>query len=236
MINYYRLAGILKSNPRGVRCVLLPLDPVSFETKRAYQNQRKSRRVDVDYFDLTLRRGHAQEHFGQFLKFNLFPYADLPTAIHNRVAFADTFESNTGFLAIEGSIGPAWKHARKSQSSQLMRILAEEWWCNETAFFLERILAICRDHEVQAVLVRFPIKDTYRQAVAQVVPPREFDRNVQELLQDWPEVSTLDYRDVFSGQEDLFWDATHLNRAGAEAFSRLVRGDLVDLGVVPQAY
>lgn len=93
--------------------------------------------------------------------------------------------------------------------------------------FLCRALEFCRQHHVRVVMLNTPTTLAFRQHEA----PGQKERNARTLaalLQQYPEVSYLDYEADTSFTEHDFFDGDHLNQYGARKLTLRLRDIIND--------
>jgi hypothetical protein len=88
---------------------------------------------------------------------------------------------------------------------------------------LEEIIRICHDHDAQVVVTYSPI---YKMKDEKLNP--EFFSTVQQIC-DANQVTFLNYRNLVSDDHTLFRDEHHLNKTGAQLFTRRLSHDLLNL-------
>lgn len=95
-----------------------------------------------------------------------------------------------------------------------------------------KTLQLLQNNHVKVVLVRYPISNPYYRIANQVIDVDTFNREIELMIKnhgfDFP---ILDYHDIYWRQKEMFNDADHLNVYGAKEFTKVLRKDLLDLGL-----
>ena len=106
--------------------------------------------------------------------------------------------------------------------------MAAQPYIDENTVWLHRIGSLCQDNDVELWLVIMPVMEAYR-----IGMPTEqiatMEQIVDEVDAEFDNVYMLDYQSW--GSEDDFWNATHLNRIGAELFTTKLAHDIDSLGL-----
>lgn len=94
-------------------------------------------------------------------------------------------------------------------------------YVEENIQWLQQMAALCEGRDVNLYLLAMPILAEYRKAM-----PNEqialMERVMQDMAEIYHNVHVLDYQSW--GKEDDFYNATHLNTAGAELFTTMLMG------------
>lgn len=105
---------------------------------------------------------------------------------------------------------------------------AAQPYIEENIQWLHQMAELCAGRGVTLCLVAMPMLAEYRHAM-----PQEqiecMELVLQELAAQYDCVQVLDYQSW--GSEDDFWNATHLNRMGAELFTTKLAHDIDSLGL-----
>ena len=92
-------------------------------------------------------------------------------------------------------------------------------YVEENIQWLQQMAALCEGRDVNLYLLAMPILAEYRKAM-----PNEqiilMERVMQDMAEKYHNVHVLDYQSW--GKEDDFYNATHLNTAGAELFTAML--------------
>lgn len=94
-------------------------------------------------------------------------------------------------------------------------------YVEENIQWLQQMAALCEGRDVNLYLLAMPILAEYREAM-----PKEqialMERVMQDMAEKYHNVHVLDYQSW--GKDDDFYNATHLNTAGAELFTTMLMG------------
>ena len=94
-------------------------------------------------------------------------------------------------------------------------------YVEENIQWLQQMAALCEGRDVNLYLLAMPILAEYRIAL-----PKEqitlMERVMQDMAEIYQNVHVLDYQSW--GKDDDFYNATHLNTAGAELFTTMLMG------------
>ncbi len=94
-------------------------------------------------------------------------------------------------------------------------------------FFL-RALDLAEGKHKKVILIKYPITNEYKAALeAKGIKRGEFYSDLNKKISKYGYVQVLDYQDLFDNNS-LFSDSNHLNKNGAEIFSKRLNEDLRD--------
>ncbi len=95
------------------------------------------------------------------------------------------------------------------------------------AIYFEKILQLCRNHNVNVILLRAPVTKEYFQDVSSRIPVEEIYERIEKIYARYPNViKVLDYHDLYFDHPEYFFDGDHLNPKGAEEFTKELRKEL----------
>ena len=121
-----------------------------------------------------------------------------------------------------------WKETETLIRNDQFIGMAAQPYIDENTVWLHRIGSLCQDNDVELWLVIMPVMEAYR-----IGMPTEqiatMEQIVDEVDAEFDNVYVLDYQSW--GSEDDFWNATHLNRMGAELFTTKLAHDIDSLGL-----
>ncbi|MBN2309600.1 MAG: hypothetical protein JXR94_11545 [Candidatus Hydrogenedentes bacterium] len=236
MVSYYKLEGVLDTEPQQLETVILQVDRHSFALHRVNQYGYGLWARSIDFADLSRYNGPQWGYFCQYLRFHVFTYADLPDHLAYIVGGVGAKERNDALTNWMRNFAEApLKDALVEQRIEDHILPEERWWEDEMVDYFRRILELCRARGLRVVAVRFPVSKPYSDALDPHVPPEEFDAALHGLLADYPEVTVLDYSRLFADRDDYFVDPNHLNVVGSRAFTVRLRDDLaaIEAGTRP---
>jgi hypothetical protein len=97
--------------------------------------------------------------------------------------------------------------------------------------YMGRLLDLLEEHDVQVVLVWYPITELYADLADERVSVNGHFAAMQSLFADRSNILWLDYHDLFWGHPEYFSDSDHLNVDGAQIFTERFVQDLRKNGV-----
>lgn len=214
---------------RGVRLhtVVLQADPHVFSPYRETTNNEQVVVLGADVADYNAVYGRSLSGVKQ-LGMRVYPLSDvlnrnllvsLLTAKYTRSAAAAQTESTPWHRLSAEARGRVADGRLLDQFGTgpfaLSAVMYEQW---------KAILALCRQHGIRVVAIRYPVADEYLARL-----PRYDLRAVDELLRATPPDTILDYTTLYAGQTAPFTDSDHLGAAGSAAFGPRVFADLHNL-------
>jgi hypothetical protein len=228
---YYRMRMLIERTGREVDSILLPLDAASFSSWHAenFAPEYVWGRY-VDYLEVGRVRGSPWDYAGRWLKGRFLPYAGELRTLNQlrtkRYGFGEDLPTGSfAFLSpIEreaAALGQAREHL---QGADLMDP-GLRW-----AF--DQIVAWADSRGAKVVAVAFPVTAEYDQWVERTgIQERVQSEVLPGFLSD-PNHFYIDHHDLFATRGEFFSDPHHLNAAGRTGYSKYLRAQLVERGVL----
>lgn len=98
--------------------------------------------------------------------------------------------------------------------------------------YLDLIINLCREHDINTVVVTTPISREAYNALAEDKQFCDVQEFHNQLKLKYPDTKFLNYIDLYFDQNKLFKDTNHLNAAGAKEFSKVIFKDLKSFGLI----
>ncbi len=93
--------------------------------------------------------------------------------------------------------------------------------------YFERILKLCEEKGINVVLYRSPLTKEFLINADKFIDYQKFDGIIDSVCRKYDNIDTVfDYRTVFKGRPDLFFNADHVNPEGADSLTRILLMDL----------
>ena len=144
--------------------------------------------------------------------------------------FNPTNYPNTRYKGFQG-MDLTWKPVQVSQANaQVLHLEKVIKIADAEIKLMERFLAECRQQKIQVVLVYTP----------EFIEGQDHHKNRMDVMKTYQQIAQkyqvklLDYsQDTISYQKNLFYNVQHLNKKGAEIFSKKLATDLKKLPKIP---
>jgi hypothetical protein len=228
---WYRMRALVERTDRRVDAMLLPLDAGSFSAWHAenFAPEYVWGRY-VDFLEVGRIRGEPGDYVGRQLKASLFPYAGELRTLNQirtkRFGFGEDLPMGSfGALTLPerraGGLAAAKDHF---QNVELMDP-GLRW-----AF--DQLVAWADARGTKLVFVAFPVTSHYSKWAERLGIRERIRTEIAEPLSANPNHLFLDHQDLFDGRDEFFSDPHHLNAAGRIAFSKRLRRELVENGIL----
>lgn len=229
----YRLPWLLDRKARPPKTVVLNLDITSFTSWKAdhFAPEYVWGRY-VPLFELGMRKKQPWAYTNKVLKAKLAPYAgELDTLVQ--------FARGTRAFRTEPGLGrfdaiPPFAQRRVALDSARRHFQHQDLVDPSLDWALVTLLDELRDRGVHVVLVSYPLTREYVEVAQRNGVHAEVRAHMARRLAGRPEVTWLDYEDLYFGRNRLFFDADHLNTLGRPRFTRRLHRDLVAAGLLPR--
>lgn len=229
---WYKLKYILEKTGKRPENILLSIDPVNFSPKA--ENDRSFDGYWRKYLDYSVL---AQEHLdpGYMLNWitgNFFSYVG-----NYKYAYMSVLFFKTDLSKIKYGYFPARNYrnfAKEPNRDQLGYFVASAYLAsyagNSSLFNTDyycRILALCRQYKIHLILLRMPLTDEYLKYARKLVDLDKLDRDIMDVTRNnCNDFTVFDYRNEFHGKPWYFFNADHVNPAGATIISRKIKEEL----------
>ena len=232
---YYKIAYYLEKEQLDIALVTLPLDIHEFSSHRADKfTSPYYWKKYVNYYELGNKKGEIFKYLQQRLVGELRIFNGLDFTVEFLVEGAFMGEIEQGFFMRKLDLSEYSNISGYAASRARYHLEDADYLDPLLLEYFLRMLELLKDHDVNVVLIRFPVTEEYLDGVSEYVSIEGFYEELEEILGengfDYP---ILDYHDLYYGQYHLFNDPDHLNVTGAELFSLIVRDDLLELDLLP---
>jgi hypothetical protein len=100
---------------------------------------------------------------------------------------------------------------------------------NDSKFYLQKIVKICIENNIQLVMVKYPITKYHYYKHSTCFDPMNYYNKLDEYLSPSARIEILDYQKLYFDQNANFRDDHHLVSSMRDEFSKKVRNDLQNL-------
>jgi hypothetical protein len=229
---WFKLKYILEKSNKRPENILLSIDPVNFSPKA--ENDRSFDgywRKYVDYFALA-RENHDPGYILNWATGNFFSYVG-----NYKYAYMSALFFRTDLRKIKRGYFPARNYknfAKEPNREQLGYYVASAYLSSfagkstlgDTDYYL-RILSLCRQYKIHLILLRMPLTDEYLKYARALIDIDQLDREIIELTgSNCDDYQVFDFRNEFHGKPWYFFNADHVNPAGAAIVSRKIKKEL----------
>ena len=226
----YRLPWLLHRSPRAVGAVILELDAATFSSWKAdFFDPEVVWGRYVPYLHLGWRRGEPLDYAGKWGAARLAPYAGQADNFGFWRAGIRAFQDEDATDRFKGQ-PPAWM--RKSGERQArMHLEGHNPFDPGKVWALRTLIEDLKARQVRVVLVSFPVTEDYRDTAVELGATMERRLGAVDDLFEPGVVDYLDFEDLYFGRDDAFYDGDHLSGKGRGHFTRVMYGELVELGI-----
>ena len=229
---YYKLSYILENTRKKPENILLSIDPVNFSPKA--QNELPFDgywRKYLDYSGLA-RENHDLGYLLNWIAGRYFSYVGNYKYTYMSVLFfnADLHKIKNGYFPARNyknfAKEPNREHLGYYMASAYLSSYAGKSTLSNTEYYL-RILALCHQYNIHLILLRMPMTDEYLKYARRMVDLDKLDRGIIELTSKYCDnYQVFDFRNEFHGKPEYFFNADHINPAGATLISRKIKDEL----------
>lgn len=225
IFTYYKLRHILEDTDKQVETVLMPIGLGTFfsvQDPGVYDCAYWKRYVD--FVELGGEMNERSKYITAYVRSSAFPYARQITQLINRKLWNKNKR--------RPKLADFTTHAEKvgfARSSILFNSTVRTPYDDVSMTYFNRALALCKEKNVNVILVKYPVSSYYRQAFNELADSLNVDfSRVDSVLTGYPEYQVLDYSELFDNNEEHFVDAHHLSVSGREALSEELRKALAE--------
>lgn len=226
---YYKFRKAVKDNP-NLKIVVLPLELYSFSDYRA------NKYVYVWYW-LKYLGYEDLSKITKKSKLNLYMASKIPV-LGNGIELYRLFGEKDTTSIINGwhmNTGNWSSVDNKNQvASERIKIQFKDKYSVDALLFYYflKIITLAEENNIKVVIVKYPLSPEYIEEIEKTPFNIEsYYRTVNNFVSKNENVMTLDYHDFYT-DEKLFANQDHLNVYGANVFSKELKNELVENGVV----
>ena len=229
---YYKLKYILEKTHKKPENILLSIDPVNFSPKAENDLTFDGYwRKYLDYSEM-LHGDHTHSYLMNWVSGNFFSYVG-----NYKYVFMSALFFNADLHQIKNGYFPARNYknfAKEANRDQLGYYVASAYLSSyagkptlSNTDYYRRILCLCRQHKIHLILLRMPLTDEYLKYARKLVDIEKLDRDIIEFTcKNCSDYQVFDFRNEFHGQPEYFFNADHINPAGATIISRKIKEQL----------
>jgi hypothetical protein len=229
---WYKLRYILENTNKRPEYILLSIDPVNFSPKAENELAFDGYwRKYLKYSELA-QEYHDPAYLMNWLTGNFFSYVG-----NYKYTFMSLLFFRTDLHQIKYGYFPARNYknfAKEPNREQLGYYVASAYLASyagksvlaNTEYYC-RILSLCRQYKIHLVLLRMPLTDEYLKYARKLVDLEKLDREIIEFTHNnCDDYRVLDYRNMFQGKPEYFFNADHVNPTGAMIISMKIKEEL----------
>ncbi len=229
---YYKLKYILEKTNKRPQNILLSIDPVNFSPRAENELSFDGYwRKYLDYFEIA-RESNDPGYLLNWLSGNFFSYAGNYRYVLMSLQFrnADMQVVKNGYIPARDYRNFAKERNREALGFEIATVYLSSYGRNpvlgETKYYL-KILSLCKQYRIRLILLRMPMSDEYLKYAHRMVDLEKLDRAIVTLTRDHCNNFLLfDYRNEFHGKPGYFFNADHVNPAGAAIISTKIKEEL----------
>ncbi len=226
---WYKLKYILEKTHTRPEYILLSIDPVNFSPKAENDHSFDGYwRKYIDYIGLA-REYRDPGYLLNWATGKFFSYVGNYKYTWMSILFikADLTKISHGYFPARN-----YKNfAKEPNREQLGYYVSSAYLASyggkpipgDTEYYL-RILSLCRQYKIHLILLRMPLTDEYLKSARKLVDLDKLDRQILNLTRNnCSDFTVFDYRNEFHGKPWYFFNADHVNPAGATIISRKIK-------------
>jgi hypothetical protein len=232
---YYLLEHYLEKENLDIEVVLLTFEMHSFYAAYSGLGRSAFWKQYVDYFEVASQKDNLEDIAEVFYNRLLadFEYVGGLDEILSMIRSYSRFKGlEMGYvIPYEEKVFEGAENLKPPNRKNLPKEVYLDQFMME--YFL-RFLALCKKHEIDVVLVKFPVTYDHYYRFTFRFDIDEFYDEIEQIVaaRNLP-VYYLDYHDLYFGRNELFTDDDHLNLTGAKLFTQVLENDLIDLELIP---
>ena len=229
---YFKLKAVINKLNAKPEIVVLPIDISSFSSFRTNRFKNVSRLITFsDWYDVYKQTGNTTYIFRYFIE-KLFVVGGnyqkivkyfISLAQNSFFKYIKGYKPRNGFLTRTNNIN---KICNRQASIYLKNY---DYFDSILIHYFKNILTICENNNIQVVLLKMPLSKEYVRVCRQYVPIEDYYSNINSITNEFNNIITLDYQDVYWNHNEYFRNPDHMNSTGAEIFSQLLSNDLQKL-------
>lgn len=226
---YFKFRHILENGKQKPEYVILTVDPVNFSPKA--DNTLKFDgywRKYVDYPGLYRETGDT-DYLVRWFTGRFCSYAGNYKFIYMSLLFAraDFSQIVNGYRPPRDFRNFALEPDRKALGIERANSYLSGYGDRPdpgTVDYFRRILELCREYNVGVIMVRMPFTREYLEQARKLVDLNRLDRGIEQIVaESGVNYRVFDFREEFTDQPSLFFNADHVNPEGADIISRKLK-------------
>lgn len=232
---YYRLRDVLARDDQPIEVVLTQLSLHSFRSLRPVDTQQDYWAQIIDYPDLIRTTGKPIPLIRDAIRFREFPYTGGISQLLDYWESTTLTALDSQLAHVQRDFSQATDQFSQAAGGANRLIVVERTIDDATADYFSRIVALCADHNIRLVLVRFPLTRIYYDAMSLHVDLDEWQRVVDERLQGADHVEVIDFMELYFDDYSKFMDPLHLNSQSKKAFTETLVNELERRNILTDA-
>ena len=229
---YYKLRYILEKTNKKPENILLSIDPVNFSPRAENDLTFDGYwRKYLNYYELA-QEYHDPGYLMNWLTGNFFSYVGNYKFGYMSLLFLnyDLHKIRNGYIPARNyknfekepnheALGYETATAYLSSYAKKSKIGESKYYC--------KILSLCQQNKIHLILLRMPLSDEYLKYARKLIDMEEIDRRIINLTGNHnSDFRVLDFRNEFHGKPWYFFNADHVNPAGAKIISEKIKQEL----------
>jgi hypothetical protein len=249
--NYYKLKYFLTHCQRP-KVVILPLDIPSFSSNFSPEKDDFYWVKYMDYFEFGKKKNRTSKFIRKYVKGLFFPYAGESATLYqwllkdyidvtkagfapSRVQGLDrkknkfkkiayTAQSNSSDAQPYFNDAGAKERQNAAETRVLNQFYKRNFFDPLKVEYFNKILTLCRQANIQLLLVKFPVTLEYYRYVSQhLFSPESYYQKIESIIpKNYIGYHILDYQDIFFDKPGLMKDPDHVNFDGAAIISKRI--------------
>lgn len=219
IVSYYKLKDLLETRKDIKKIILTSTLGYFGESKSNYFPRLYLWKEMIDFKEIAQIKHESFASFCRVLKYYFFAYKGIREEYFDK-RFADIPEEIPYYNGFRPKPTGYYFDVTQIADKQFKdkKLFDESLW-----IYLNMFLELAQKHGIQVTMVRMPVSQRYHDKVMSYITQDKLAERCLELKKKFSDFEFLDYFNIYWGQEEqLMFDDTHLNEAGALEFSRLV--------------
>jgi len=226
----YRVPWLLDASQREVATAIVSFDVTGLSSWKAdhFAPEFIWGRY-VDFFALGLRRGMPWEYGKKWVKAHLVPYAGERATLAQRLQGERAFKQpGAGRDAALPAVSER-RNGLEIASYHFEGYVAED---PHMAWGFRQLVGELRARGIRVVMVTFPVTPGYSLRSRELGADGPMRQQLLDELVVPGVVDHLDFEAAFHREPSFFYDGDHVNGRGRRRFTRMLRSELLRLGVL----
>lgn len=229
---YYKLKYILEKTGKKPENILLSIDPVNFSPRAENDLTFDGYwRKYLDYTELA-REYRDPGYLMNWFTGTFFSYVGNYKFVYMSVLFfnADMHQIRHGYFPPRNYKNFAKEPNREALGYEVANAYLASYTkkssLGESRYYC-KILDLCRQYDIHLVLLRMPLTDEYLKYARKLIDLDRLDREIVALTRSQcNDFQVCDFRNEFQGKPEYFFNADHVNPAGAAIISKKIKEEL----------